>query len=365
MKIEYFLMATNECNLHCQYCSVLGNELNNRFPQKPQYSNSQLINFIIKNQELYKSEQFDVYFFGGEPSLNQNYIISVIDCFKSKLNSYKIRYILHTNGLLLSSISKNILDNIDLVIISINYEKIPQYNLFDSYFGQILLHINKFKDSYKTKIMARLTITEKVSLYNNVIQISNFFDYVYWQIQNCYQFEDFNRFYRNYSFDIELLWSYWYKYFKQSIVLNFVPFSAFINLLVNKPVASKEYLCGYNSFMIYIQTDGSCYSCSEEVYENNHFKIGDIFNGISFVKQNTENLKLCHDCNYYFFCRGRCGRMQERFNLPHIKEYCKLNIFLFETINQRKEEINQILSVNNQLRQKINDIYFSMTEYVP
>lgn len=39
-------------------------------------------------------------------------------------------------------------------------------------------------------IIARLTVTEKTSIFTELLQVSNFFDFVYWQIENCPEFNN-------------------------------------------------------------------------------------------------------------------------------------------------------------------------------
>jgi radical SAM protein with 4Fe4S-binding SPASM domain len=363
MRIEYFIFVSNNCNLGCSYCSVLSNFSLQKFPKEPNYKIDELLSFISNQQNLNNSKNFDIYFFGGEPTLNIRYMIEVINTIEERFIGYTIRFILHTNGLRLMKLPSEIFSKLFLIIISINYEKIPRFNLVDGYFGTIVNNIANIKSKTNIpKFLARLTITENVSLYNNVIQISNFFDYIYWQIQNCQHFIDFECFKRSYEFELNLLWDYWLKFIKQNVKLHFLPFLGCLHLFQNKPINSDGYLCGFNKFMIYIQTDGSCYSCAEEILENEYFKIGDINNGISFKNQKNP-FDICETCEYKIVCRGRCGRMQERFLKEHINEYCILNKLLFKLVKDHLESTPEISII--QLNTELDDYILGLSEYVP
>ena len=50
--MEYFIYMTNDCNLKCEYCSVLLDCKENNLPIKPTYSNDDLIAFIKQTQML-------------------------------------------------------------------------------------------------------------------------------------------------------------------------------------------------------------------------------------------------------------------------------------------------------------------------
>ena len=67
--MEYFVYMTNDCNLKCEYCSVLLDCEKNNLPIKPAYSNGELIEFIKQTQMLTGDNEISIYFFGGEPSL--------------------------------------------------------------------------------------------------------------------------------------------------------------------------------------------------------------------------------------------------------------------------------------------------------
>lgn len=137
--MEYYIFASNDCNLNCSYCSVLLNMETGNMPKEPIYSFEQLNRFIQNTQNKYNDPIADIVFFGGEPTLNYNFIEKLIS-FQSSIicTSFKYHYMLHTNGLLLDKIPDSILNKLDSIMLSINYEKVPHFNLDNGYFKLII-----------------------------------------------------------------------------------------------------------------------------------------------------------------------------------------------------------------------------------
>lgn len=362
MNMEYFVFASNDCNLGCGYCSVLNDQKKNLYPKTPSYNIFSLKYFIENIEKKANSNEIKIIFFGGEPTVNLDFVYAVIDGIGNKITGKQVIYMLHTNGLILNKIKNSYLDKIKTVIVSINYEMIPKDKLFKSYFSKVIDNVRLVKNNHNIDFIGRLTITENVSLYTNVLQISNFFDLVYWQIQNCHVFNDFDKFYDNYKYELELLWEYWFSYFKRGFLIQLTPFTSLIQLLINKNEDRKN-LCGYNSYSIYIQTNGECYSCPEEIF-NNNFNIGSINSGINFNKPNN-HIEQCNACEFLKLCYGRCDKMHLLYPREQIEKYCFLNKVLFNKIIENKSLIFELIHKNPQLKDKINSELYEITEYVP
>ncbi len=361
--MEYFVYMTNDCNLHCEYCSVLLDCQKNNMPIDPEYSILQLKSFIIQNQKKYNDGEAIIYFFGGEPSLKFEYISEIIQDFGDEFETFKFKYVLHTNGLLLGKIPDTIASKLCLVMNSINYEKIPKHHLSGSYFSEILSSLYFFKQKSKAPVIARLTITEKTSLYTEVMQIAHFYDLVYWQIENCSKFNDFQSFYATYTYEVELLFKYWFDYFKNGLFLNFVPFVACIKFMFELDRDTTLFSCGYGRSMVYVQTDGSCYACSDSVESGDHI-IGNIYDGVDMPKPSLLKLK-CKDCSYRPICMGRCGRMHKEFTEKHIAEYCSLNQYMFDLFLQNKQEIERIYNTYSDYKDYVCSFKLDFTEFTP
>ena len=154
--MEYFIYMTNDCNLKCEYCSVLLDCKENNLPIKPTYSNDDLIAFIKQTQMLTGDDEISIYFFGGEPSLEYEDIEKLIDIAKEELSNFSLKFVLHTNGLRLEILPDIILNELPLIMFSINYEKIPHHILNPSYFSTIIDNAFSIKTRRNIPIIARL-----------------------------------------------------------------------------------------------------------------------------------------------------------------------------------------------------------------
>ena len=363
-EMEYFIYMTNDCNLHCQYCSVLLDCKKANLPITPKYTNEELALFIQRTQQRTGENEVNIYFFGGEPSLEYSMIIKLIDQMEELLpRNYKVKYILHTNGLLLNKIPRELRNRLSLIMHSINYEKIPKYNLSNSYFSTIINNAVMIKKSTNTPMIARLTITEQTSLYTVVLQVLNYYDLVYWQIENCNQFKNFPVFYDTYTFELGLTFDYWLQHLNHGYMIKLVPFMAALKFMLFPDRPDTEFACGYSRGMVYVQTDGSCYSCSDNVESKVHH-IGDISSGVRLENISLERFR-CRNCSYRRLCMGRCGRMHLEFTEDHVSEYCKLNQYMFSLFIQHRSELENILKKHEGLVEELNDGLLEFTEFTP
>ncbi|MBC9786093.1 radical SAM protein [Heliobacterium chlorum] len=357
--MEYYIFVTNNCNLDCNYCSGVNINKNNCYPEKPSYSIGQLKEFIIKTQKTYNDNEINILFFGGEPTLDYDYIFKVIQEIGFVVETMPVKYILHTNGILLDKIPLEILSALNRIIISINYEKIPSYGLYNSYFAKIINNINYIRQLSNITILGRLTITEKVSVYTNVMQVLNFFDYVHWQIENCYTFNRFEDFSKTYIYETKLLYQVWINSLRKGSMLNIIPFMSMVRLLM-KIKKSSGILCGFNYGSVYVQTNGNCYSCSEEM-NNSEFYIGSVSTLVNFGSFTCKE-SICVQKSCFEMCYGRCGRMHLKFSNNHINEYCELNRAMISLFEKDKDDIIRLVS--SQLS-ALNDPIFELTECIP
>ena len=361
--MEYFVYVTNDCNLHCKYCSVLLDCEKNDLPVKPIYTNKELIEFIKGVQRSTNESEVSIYFFGGEPSLEYNDIRSLIIIAKNELSDYDLKFVLHTNGLLLNHLPEDILKDLTLIMLSINYENIPHHVLYPGYFSTVIDNTLDIKMKKSIPIIARLTVTEKTSIFTELLQVSNFFDYVYWQIENCSNFIDAVSFKNTYIYEIERTFDYWIKYLEQGIMLKYIPFMAVLKFMFYHDRSDNEFSCGYSRGMIYIQTNGKCYACSDNVEGKVHY-MGDIYEGIQLPQYRLENFR-CSKCNYRSLCMGRCGRMHIEFSDEHINDYCTMNKAMFNMFLEKKNLLECILQNNPTFKSELEHWILEYTEFTP
>ena len=358
--MEYYIYATNDCNLNCSYCSVQFNLDKFSIPKNPIYDIKQLKQFINRYQIITKDPVADIYFFGGEPTVNFDYIEEIIDTMSEASHEYKINYILHTNALLIDKMPQKIIDNLFLTIVSINYEKIYTNGVITEYFYKIMSSVNLLKQK-KIKTIGRITVSPQTSLYTLCSLLGNFFDYIYWQMDNSEDIGEFSLYKQKYCEEISLLFNYWMSFFEKGLFLSYVPFMSAINNFLNDVEIPTEFYCGYGSSMIYIQTDGSCHACCDNVETKSHY-IGDIYNGIRFPSVDFNKI-ICKKCEFIKICGGRCGRMHKDFSTEKINEYCELNKFTFNLIKSNLQRIKEVLKKYPLMKKALNDKMVQYTEY--
>ena len=361
--MEYFVYMTNDCNLHCKYCSVLLDCKKNSLPVKPTYTYDTLFDFIEKTQTETNDNEVSIYFFGGEPSLEYDDIEKLIDKAISRLSMYQLKFVLHTNGLLLDKLPDSILNELSLIMFSINYEKIPHHTLYPGYFSTVIDNSINIKSRSAIPIIARLTVTEDTSIFTELLQVSNFFDYVYWQIENCSDFKNPEEFKNTYIYEIEKTFDYWLKYLECGILLKYIPFMAVIKFMFFHDRPDNQFSCGYSKGMVYIQTNGKCYACSDNVEGKIHF-IGDVFNGVQLTHYKLDDFR-CSKCCYRSICMGRCGRMHIEFSEKHISDYCKMNQAMFDLFLNKKEQISVILNKYPYYKEELEHWILEFTEFTP
>lgn len=358
--MEYYVYITNNCNMNCAYCSVLFDTIKYGVPLNPQYSFDELEQFVSNTQAKLEDDVADIYFFGGEPTVDYTRIAMLIEAFR-KPHNYKINYIMHTNGLLIHKAPIEIMQEVNLVLLSFNYELIYSGGRLTPYFKQMVNAIEFIKTTSNSPIIGRVTVSPKTSLYTECCLISNFVDYVYWQIDNCESMENYDIYQEQYKLEIELLFKYWMECLKKGVFLRFVPFISAIKNLLLEPERPTKFYCGYGSSMIYIQTNGKCYACCDNVATNSHY-IGNIRDGITFPDIDLNNT-VCKDCSYIKLCGGRCGRMHKDFSDERISQYCDLNQYMFDLIIGHKDELSKLLLLNEENFTKLIDPMISYTEY--
>ena len=372
--MEYFVYMTNDCNLNCKYCSVLLDCEKNNLPIKPMYKNEELLHFIEKEQEKCGQDELTIYFFGGEPTMEFGGIQQLIKDTKAYFPSKEVKFVLHTNGLKSTEIPADVLDNLSLIVYSTNYEMIPQVNLADSYFSRIVDNARYLRDKTNVPVNGRLTITEKTSLYTELMQLTPYFKLIYWQLENCAAFKDFDAFYNTYSYEVTLAFEWWLQNLREGKMLGYIPFMGVLKFMFFEDSEHAEgksctlentdfLLCGYGNSLIYVQTDGKCYACCDNVEGSSHF-MGDIKKGINFPKCRPEDT-ICKDCKYFKLCKGRCGRLHREFTESHAREYCKLNAVMFDLFIEHKEELAEILAAHPEYKAKLFGWLLDTMEYTP
>lgn len=131
--IHYMLLVTNNCTFRCNYCIQEQHKDYHAERLIRRYEFEDLIKFIEKSFDI--AETVIISLWGGEPTLDTNYIIKLVDYFNKPEYYNKIRFWMSTNGYRINKIlnyinqpkiKNNILSNgIPYFIIQISYDGEP------------------------------------------------------------------------------------------------------------------------------------------------------------------------------------------------------------------------------------------------
>lgn len=361
--MEYYVYMTNDCNLMCEYCSVLFDCKKNNVPILPSYPIKNLISFIERTQKETNDRDIRVFFFGGEPSMEYEAVERYIDAIEDSFPDFDVKFVLHTNGLMLGEIPDNVLFRLSLIILSFNYEKIPQHHLKDSYFSLVIQNLIQAKEKSGIAVTARITVTEKTSLFIETSMVKDFCDDIYFQIENCSRFHDYDSFYKTYTFEVSLLYRLWKQKLLEGALQRIIPFMAVLKFMFFSDRDDNLFCCGYDRHQIYVQTNGLCYSCCDSVAEGIH-NIGSIEDGIHFCGFHLTDF-ICGDCAYRGLCLGRCARMHREFELSHIKEYCSMNQYMFDLFLNDREILKGALDKYPHIKEGLNHWTIDIMELTP
>lgn len=149
------LQVTQQCNLRCEYCAYSGNYKSNRTHSNQRMSleiAKKAIDFFMeRNGEL---ADVTIGFYGGEPLLEFELIKQCVEYAKSLTEGKRIRFIMTTNGTLLSdSVVDYLVENNFLLSISLDGSK-AEHDVNRKFinskgsFDIIIDNINKIKKKY-------------------------------------------------------------------------------------------------------------------------------------------------------------------------------------------------------------------------
>jgi sulfatase maturation enzyme AslB (radical SAM superfamily) len=169
-RVELQLFTTLSCNLKCTYCSesaVVGSQ------GKVKYSIAELDAFIrthLSDHEIY------VTFYGGEPTLNVEFIEQVMRRYPN------FRYQLQTNGTLLHRVPDAVLAKLSNVLVSIDGgERITDGFRGKGVYRRVLDKVGAIRERLGGTLTARVTWGSEDTTFEELDALRESFDYVYFQ----------------------------------------------------------------------------------------------------------------------------------------------------------------------------------------
>ncbi len=283
--------------MRCRYCG--GSFPPKYSPVKPMYRIEELVDFI---------ERFDkeptIFFYGGEPLLNTEVIVEVMELMPDA--SFGIQ----TNAVLHRKLPDKYWARFDTVLLSIDGVK----DVTDAWRGhgvydkvlEALAHVRRVRERFgrpKT-IIARMVATKDTVIERDALHLLELgFDKVHWQI-NAVWSEPWD------------IWSWGVKYLNglktlatwvvKDVVGRFkriVPFHGIASSILVKKF--EWYPCGAGRSAFAINTDGRVMACPIAVAEN-WATLGTIHDWDGKPLSTRCIPETCRRCDYFNYCGGRC-----------------------------------------------------------
>jgi radical SAM protein with 4Fe4S-binding SPASM domain len=356
-RVELQLFTTLKCNLKCSYCAIaVGSVINSQGDVA--YSLDDLDNFInthLKNYEKY------ITFFGGEPTLNINFISAVMEKYPL------FRFQLQTNGVNLTRVPLKVTEKFSNVLVSLDGDReITNKYRGKGVYERIIAQIPEFRQRLKGFLTARVTWADENMSLNDFTQIRRYFDWIY------FQFVQMDGVYSKSAIKqkkevLKQLVEYFFKNDK------FFPIIPVMGIIRNKlfPLKAIELYdgktqCRASTHILNILPDGRVFPCPDMSYLP-EMQQGNVVDNwlVPSPLQMTSNMP-CYNCDAFSFCRGNCmknlylayEKKDSNYKINIVEPVCELVKFLGDEIDRydyRSWFINQDLITQNLIRN--NEIY--------
>lgn len=316
-------------------------------PHRIKYEINQLKDFIEQDKEAI------IAFYGGEPLINYEFIKVVMDKIEAK------KFIIQTNGLLYKNLSMDYWKKFDTILLSIDGRKnvTDYYRGFGVYDKAVEAANWLIKNDYNGDLIARMAVSEKTDIYNDVMHLLNLkiFNHVHWQLDVGWSenWRDFNHWCENsYKPGIKALVKFWIKEIKNGVVPGVVPFLGILKRLLH---GGPNPPCGAGVEAFAIFPNGNILACPI-AYDAKWAVLGKLSDSPFELKR----VKIeCKNCNYFKVCGGRCLYInKERLWIDKMEKICDITIF---TIDLIKEHVKYIKNAEKIIYPNFNN----STEIIP
>ena len=332
-RVELQLLTTLKCNLKCSYCSMgVGDVLGSQTELK--YDIEQLAAFI--EQQLAGKEIY-ITFYGGEPTLNREMMETVMRRFPA------FRYQLQTNGTLLDNLPDWMLHRLSNILVSIDGGE----QTTDGYRGrgvwrQVLKNVNHVRDRLGGSATARVTWGHPDTSFEELDDLAESFDYLYWQFVADEQYSGDSLDKRK-AVLVQLV----DKFFRRTDKL--YPLIPIMGIVRNKvmPNRSQELYagqtqCRVSTHIINVMPDGKIFPCPDMTYVPS-MQMGEIQgNWLKKSPLQPHPDMPCGACEAYAWCRGNCMKnlylgyvkKDEHYRASVVEPICELVRFMGREIDK-------------------------------
>ncbi|MRD74166.1 radical SAM protein [Rhodocyclus tenuis] len=311
-RVELQLLTTLKCNLKCTYCSLgVGDMLGSQTELK--YDIEQLAAFVdaqLAGKEIY------VTFYGGEPTLNLPMMKQVMQRFPG------FRYQLQTNGTLLDNLPDWVLHKLSNVLVSIDGGE----ETTDGFRGrgvwrQVQKNVAHVRDRIGGTVTARVTWGKPTTSFEELDDLAESFDYLYWQFVADEQYAGDSLDRRK-----EVLVRLIDKFFNRTDKL--YPLIPLMGMVRNKVLPSRVSelchgltQCRVSTHILNVMPDGRIFPCPDMLYDP-AMQMGEIqSNWLRRSPLQPHPAMPCESCEAFAWCRRNCMKNLHRGYVQQDAEY--------------------------------------------
>lgn len=299
-RVELQLLTTLKCNLKCTYCSLgVGDVLGSQ--NHVEYTVDELAAFVDKHLQ---GKEVYVTFYGGEPTLNLDMMLEVMQRFPL------FRFQLQTNGTLLDDIPDWALGRLSNILVSIDGGEATT----DGYRGrgiyrQVLKNLAAVRDKIGGTVTARVTWGNPATTFeelDELVSADGHFDYLYWQFVTDEMYAGDSVEQRQ-AVLVPLI----EKFFSRTDVL--YPLIPLMGIVRNKvlPTRGQELYagltqCRVSTHLINVMPNGQIYPCPDMMYAHD-MQMGDVrSNWLKKSPLQPAASMPCEGCEAFSWCRRNC-----------------------------------------------------------
>ncbi|MEW5943766.1 MAG: radical SAM protein [Pseudomonadota bacterium] len=332
-RVELQLLTTLTCNLKCTYCSLgVGEVVGSQ--GKVSYSLDQLDAFI--DEHLGGYEKY-VTFYGGEPTLNLDFITQVMARHPT------FRFQLQTNGTLLDNLPDRVLANLSNILVSIDGgEKITDGYRGRGIYRQVVKNTDAVRDRLGGTLTARVTWSDENTSFEELDELAETFDYVYFQFvagEGSYTPAAVEK-------KKEVISRLVDKFFADDALYPVIPIMGAVRNKVLPSRAQELYAgltqCRVSTHILNIMPDGKIYPCPDMMYMPEMLQGDIIANWLKRSPLQPHPNMPCEDCQAYSWCRGNCMKNlylayvkgDDRYRRNVVEPICDLVRFLGEEVDR-------------------------------
>ncbi len=329
----FHLILTDDCNLCCGYCKAKAFEnleesegvraliIDEDLPVELNVDLDVLYGFLKKDPSP------TLTFYGGEPLLRTDLIERIVR------EAPITRFMMQTNGILLDRIAPEVLNRFVTILISLDGRKeLTDANRGAGVYDKVMENIRKIRaQGYTGELIARMTVTEKTDIVEEVHHLASNPDYsfssIHWQMDANFAGDFSRRRFRQWAQDsynpgIHRLVHDWVDHMeKEREVLPWYPFLDPMEDLLYKRESRLRCGSGYANYTI--MTDGNIGPCPVMIGMSQYY-IGHISRSHPLELDTVGIQGECEDCRIRRFCGGRClySNIMQPWTIPERQLVC-------------------------------------------